>query len=70
MPQSLKKSEMCNAMYEFIHGVRCRGQMLRKPFVETEFAVSAKLGSGPEAMLQNYSEALKRCEVSGMFTPS
>lgn len=65
MPQSLKKSEMSNAMYEFIHGVRRRGRTLRKPSDETEPVAVAKPKSASEAMLQEYSEALRRCEVSG-----
>ena len=65
MPQSLKKSEMSKAMYEFIHGIRRRGRTLRKPSEEPEPVVVAKPESSSEAMLQEYSEALRRCEVSG-----
>ena len=65
MPQSLKKSEMSKAMYEFIHGIRRRGRALRKPSDETEPVVVAKPKSASEAMLQEYSDSLRRCEVSG-----
>ena len=66
MPHSPEKSEMSKAMYEFIHGIRRRWQTLRKPSEKTEPAAAGaeKPKSDSEAMLQEYSETLKRCSVT------